>query len=274
MRPESIFLIITVLGAVVAVLAHGLQLVDRYQNWRASRHEPSRPEPAAEKPRPSPLTIGALVLFLAVAGGSMTLVALHDFPAPPRASLAPPEGQSVAVMPFRPVGDTPDGNVIAEGLTQNVTTALSAVPGLFVIAGQSVAIYRGQDADLVRVGREQGVRDILTGAVQHGSANKLRVTVTLSEASTGRQLWSDRFDRTIEDMFDVQDDIALNVATSLQIRLTEGEQARFRRKGTRNFESWRMATQAFAAFQRYDPASNAEARRLAEEAVRLDPGYP
>src|SRR5262249_21266936 len=105
-------------------------------------------------------------------------------------------------------------------------------------------------------------------------ADRMRVTVLMTEASSGRQIWSERYDRRVADVFEVQDDIALRVATALQSQLTEGDQARLRQKGAHNLESWRLATQGFEAFLRYDAASSAEAGRLLEEAVRIDPEYP
>jgi tetratricopeptide (TPR) repeat protein len=104
--------------------------------------------------------------------------------------------------------------------------------------------------------------------------NQVRVTVQLSEAESGRQLWSERYDRSPSDVLNVHDEIALRVASALQIKLTEGEQARVRSSGTRNLEAWRLATQGYEAFLHYDPPSNAESRRLLEEAVRVDPNYP
>lgn len=276
MRPESILLIVTLLGAVVGALSHGLQLVDRYQNWRARQRDGLQPAAMGIRAR-STVTIAAILLSGAAGAAAVAFWAMRDVPVAPVASggrLALPDGPSVTVLPFKSLGDAADANVIAEGLTQNITTALSAIPGLFVIAEYSAAVYRGNDAEFARIGREQGVRNILSGAVQRGTGNKLRVTVHLNDAATGHELWSTRFDRSDSDLFELQDEIAMNVAANLQVRLTDGEQARFRRKGTRNFESWRLATQGFAAFQRYDAAANAQARRLAEEALRLDPDYP
>lgn len=277
MRPESIFIVITVLGAVVAALSHGLQLFDRLHRWRASKRATSTNIfPVEESARKSSALVFAVAALVVLSAGGIALLLRERPVAGPGASagmLVPPKGPSVAVLPFKFLGDSAEGRVIAEGLTHNVTTALSTVSGLFVVAQHSMTTYREQDPELSRVGREQGVRNILSGAVQR-SNDKLRITANLNEASTGQEIWSDRFDRRTEDLFDMEDDIALSVATALQIRLTDGEQARFRRKGTRNFESWRLATLAFEAFERYDPASNAEARRLSEEATRLDPGYP
>jgi adenylate cyclase len=274
MRAESIAIIITVLGAIIATLSHGLQLVDRVRQWRSGRN--TRTAASGDfKALPAVIFAAGIVMF-ATAGG--VAYWLHQQASVGSSesttqNLAPPNGPSVAVMPFRALGSTEDANVIADGLTQNITTALSALPNLLVIARNSVLPYRGQEPELSKVGREQGVRNVLSGSVQRDS-NKLRVTVNLNEAATGRQLWSDRYDRRIEDLFDVEDDIALSVATALQTRLTDGEQAQFRRRGTRNLEAWRLTTLGFDAFLRYDAASNAEARRLSEEALRLDPNYP
>src|SRR5262249_2933459 len=185
----------------------------------------------------------------------------------------PREGQSVAVLPFRLLGTDENGTILADGLTESITSALSTVPGLLVVARHSVMAYQAATPEVRQVGREQGVRHVVSGTVQR-TDDRIRITVQMSEASTGRRVWSENYDRRLQDVFDVQDDIALRVATALQARLTEGDQARIRQSGTRNLESWRLATQGYEAFLRYDPASNAEARRLLEEAVRVDPTYP
>lgn len=126
--------------------------------------------------------------------------------------------------------------------------------------------------DVKRVGAEQGVRYVLEGSVRK-FGNKVRITAQLIDATSGLHLWADRYDRAFEGIFELQDEIALKVATELQAELTEGEMARYRGSGTTNLEAWAEQMRALAKTRVVTKESYREARRFAESAAQLDPTY-
>ena len=180
--------------------------------------------------------------------------------------------RSIAVLPFANMSADPEQDFFADGITEDIITALSQISDLFVIGRTSTFAYKGQAIDLKRVGRELGVRYVLEGSVRR-AGNRLRVTGQLIDASDGHHLWADRYDRDLDDIFAVQDDITRNVATALQITLSWGETSRLWQGGTRSFEAWQCMAQAFKHWYRFSAVDNAEARRLCERAVEIDPEF-
>ena len=285
MSIERLVFVVSLIGGILAAISHALTLVDRVRHRRGMSGQTANDIVGAAPPievgrRVSLFRrnwlfrwgLGAILLSIAAASGLWSFRSgLVGRVGDERSAVS--SGASVAVLPFRAVGGDSEGSVFADGLTENVTSALTAVPGLLVIARHSVMSYKDRQPGLEQVGREQGVRHVVTGTVQW-QAQRVRVTVQMSEVATGRQRWSERYDRTPADILAVHDDIAVRIASALQVQLTEGDQARVRGSGTRNLEAWRLATLGFEAFLRYDAPSNAEARRLLEEAVKTDPHYP
>ncbi|MEC4688772.1 MAG: tetratricopeptide repeat protein [Nitrospirota bacterium] len=183
-----------------------------------------------------------------------------------------PEKPSIAVLPFDNLSGDPGQEPIADGITENIIAALSTVPHLFVIARNSVFTYKGSPVQVRRVAEEQGVRYVLEGSVQR-FGDRLRITAQLIDAITGSHLWSERYDRDVKDMFALQDEITLKIVEALQVKLTEGEQARIARKGTDNLEAWLLRNQSRRLFLRFTKEDNVRSRELAQKAVDLDPEY-
>lgn len=189
------------------------------------------------------------------------------------ASLTLPKEPSIAVLPFVNLGVVGEENGLGNGLAENLIATLSELPGLFVIARSSSFLYRGKAVKLQDVAKELGVRFILEGSVQI-SDTQARIASRLVDATNGRLMWSERFDRDVSDVFALQDEIALNIVTALQIELTEGAVARTRRRGTTNLKAWLLVSQSLESHMKYTSEANAEAGALAEKALTLDPKYP
>ena len=183
-----------------------------------------------------------------------------------------PDKPSIAVLPFDNMSGDPEQEHFSDGITEDIITALSKIKKLFVIARNSTFTYKGQAVDIKRVGREQGVRYVLEGSVRRGG-DRLRITAQLIDAETGNHLWAERYDRESNDMFALQDEITREVASALQVALTEGEQARLWASSTKNLEAWELVIQAHHLIHRHHRESVHEARQLLERALRLDESY-
>jgi adenylate cyclase len=163
--------------------------------------------------------------------------------------LASLDKPSIAVLPFANMSGDPEQDYFVDGLVEDITTTLSKISGLIVIARNSSFTYKGRAVDVRQVARELGVRYVLEGGVRK-SGNRIRITAQLIDAGTGAHVWAERFDRAIEDIFAVQDEITLVLATEMQVRLTEGEQARLRYATTNNIEAWSYWVQGLSHFRR------------------------
>lgn len=188
-------------------------------------------------------------------------------------NLSPPQGTSLAVLPFINMsGDTTQEH-FNDGLTLNIMTQLSALPGLFLIGADSMFTYKSTGVRPKDVARELGVRHILQGGVR-SSGERMRVTAQLIEGLTGRQVWAEQYDRKIEDMFDVEDDIAEQVVTSLDATLLSGECAITMRKHLHNPRAIGLLYRGAELMRRFTRDDVAEARGLFEEVIRLEPDSP
>jgi len=183
-----------------------------------------------------------------------------------------PEKPAIAVLPFVNMSGDPGQEYFSDGTTEEIITALSKVPGLFVIARNSTFMYKGKPVKVQEVARELGVRYILEGSVRK-SGNRVRITAQLIDAMDSNHLWAERYDRELKDVFAVQDDITKRIVVALQIKLTEGEQARLSGKGTNQLEAYLKALQAREQFYRMNRQGSMRARELAEEAIETDPAY-
>ena len=143
---------------------------------------------------------------------------------------------------------------------------------LFVIARNSSFTYKGKPVKVQQVGRELGVRYVLEGSLQK-SGDRVRITAQLIDAKNGQHLWAEKFDRILEDIFEIQDDIAKRVVSSLQVNLTVGEIARAYAKGTNNLEAYLKVMQARSIHMRFTKDDNLISRGLTEEAISIDPEY-
>jgi TolB-like protein len=193
--------------------------------------------------------------------------------APESDTPALPEKPSIAVLPFQNLSADPEQEFFADGLTEDIITALSRVSGLWVIARGSTFTYKGRPTDLKQVARELGVRYVMEGSVRR-AGGRLRVTAQLVDATTGRQVWAERYDRTLADLFDIQDEITRSVAAETQTQLQLAEAAA---GGSRPFSDSKardLGVRAWARLYDQTPEAIAEASELVEQAMRLEPLNP
>jgi adenylate cyclase len=183
-----------------------------------------------------------------------------------------PDKPSIAVLAFDNMTGDPQQEYLSDGISENIISALSKISKLFVIARNSTFTYKGKPVKVQSVSQELGVRYVVEGSVQK-SGDRLRVTAQLIDAITGNHLWSERYDRNLEDIFAIQDEITLKILTALQVKLTDGEQARMWAKATENLDAYLKIMQAREYYLQMNMESAALARQMAEEAIGLDPEY-
>ena len=183
-----------------------------------------------------------------------------------------PAPRSLAVLPFTNLSNDPEQEFFADGLVEDIITTLSKLSGLTVIARNSTFMYKHRQVDVREAAHALGVQFVLEGSVRK-SGDRMRVAVQLVDARTGGNLWGERYDRNVDDIFALQDEITLIVATELQAQLTEGEQARLRYTVTRNVEAWTLYAQGMAHYRSgvMSPEGMGRARALWERALTLDP---
>jgi adenylate cyclase len=183
-----------------------------------------------------------------------------------------PDRPSIAVMPFADMSPDGDQQYFADGIVDDLITALSRVPRLFVIARNSTFTYKDRVVDVRRIGRELGVRYVLQGSVQRAGP-RLRITGQLVEAATGVTLWAERYDGEIEDVFDLQDQVTASVVGAVGPHLFAAELDRTRIKRPDNLDAYDHYLRAFAALREMTRSANEQALTLVEQALRLDPQY-
>jgi TolB-like protein len=184
-----------------------------------------------------------------------------------------PENPSIAVLPFVNLSGDSKQEFFVDGITEEIITALSRIPGLFVIARHSTSTYKGKAVKVKQVSEELGVRYVLEGGVQR-SADRIRVTAQLIDALKGHHLWAERYDRDLKDIFALQDEITMKIITALQVRLTPGETVHLMAKGAKNIDAYTKLLQAIELTGRGTKEANAQTKKLLEEAIALDPNYP
>ena len=170
------------------------------------------------------------------------------------------------------MSNDPEQEFFSDGISEDIITALSKISALMVVARNSTFIYKGKAVDIKQVGREQGVRYVLEGSVRK-AGNRVRITAQLIDAMTGKHLWAERYDRNLEDIFELQDEITRKVVTGLDVQLVSGEQARLWSSSTKNLEAWESARLAWNFLGLYRMEDLPEVKRLLEKAIDLDPEY-
>ena len=181
---------------------------------------------------------------------------------------------SIAVLPFQNLTAEPEQDYFADGIVDEIITGLSRYRGqLFVIARNSTFTYKGRAIDVKQVGRELNVRYVLEGTVRK-AGNRLRISGQLVDAATAVQIWADRFEGELEDIFDLQDRVAANVVLALVPQVRHAEMSRARRKPTESIDSHITYMRAMASFHTWSRNGIDEALRLAYRAIELDPNYP
>jgi len=179
---------------------------------------------------------------------------------------------SIAVLPLTYFSNDPSQDFLADGTSDNIITALSKIPDLFVVARNSTFTYKGRAVNVQQVGRELAVKYVLEGSFQ-SSGNRVRIHAQLVDATNGHHIWAERYDRVLEDIFDLQDEITVKILTALQVQLTADEQARARIKSTNNLEAWGNLIEAVKYLHSAAPDNVAKARELCEQALQIDPNY-
>jgi adenylate cyclase len=186
--------------------------------------------------------------------------------------VAPPDMPSIAVLPFQNMSGDPEQEYFADGMVEEIITALSRFRSLFVIARNSTFTYKGKSVDIKHVGRELGVRYGLEGSVRR-SGNKVRISGQLIEAASGTHIWADRFDGELADVFGLQDQVTTSVVGLIAPRLEQAEFERTRQKPTEKLDSYDFYLRGAAALHHRSRTSVREAYEFFKKAIERDPDY-
>jgi len=244
---------------------------------------PETLQKVAEEKRPAmgwqKAALAVVIALIVVAGGVAIWKSSRPPTSPPieaasveKMAFPLPDKPSIAVLPFNNLSGDPEQEYFSDGLTEEIISALSGVPKLFVIARNSTFTYKGKPVKVQQVAEELGVRYVLEGSVRK-AGDKVRITAQLVDALNGHHLWAKRYDRNLKDIFAVQDELTKEIITAMRVKLTEGEQARAAARGTDNLEAYLKCLQANELSIKHNIESNALAKQLAEEAIALDPEY-
>ena len=183
-----------------------------------------------------------------------------------------PDKPSLAVLPFANLSRDPEQEFLADGIAEDVITALSRYPSLFVIARNSTFTYKGRAIDVREVGRELGVRYVLEGSLRK-AGNRIRVTAQLVEAETGNHVWAERYDRDLADIFAVQDEISQAVTVAVAPTVDGAERRRALRHPPENLDAWAAYQQGLWHLGKVTAEANDQARAMFERSIELDPAF-
>jgi adenylate cyclase len=255
-----------------------------------SRVHSAKAKGASAKPRKvsTNVFVSVLVFVLVVAG----IIAVRYFPVSPPStqSLAPspqsltpnpqplplPDKPSIVVLPFVNMSGDPEQEYFSDGLTEDLTSALSRLSGLFVISRNTAFFYKGKAVKLPELSKELGVQYVLEGSVRRADG-QVRITTQLIDATQDHHLWSERYDRSLKDIFVLQDEIVQKIVTTLKLQLSLWEQGVLVRKTTDNLEAYdfylRGMESALRAYYGTNKQANVQAQQLLEKAIELDPAY-
>ena len=195
---------------------------------------------------------------------AMTLDAAEALPLPDR--------PSIAVLPFANLSGDPEQEYFSDGVADDIITELSRDRALFVIARNSSFTYRGRSIDVKQVGRELGVRYVVEGSVRR-DGGRVRVTAQLIDATTGSHVWAERYDRALEHVFEVQDEIAEAVARAIRPAVGNAEQQRVMRKPPGNLTAWEAYHRGVWHLANHTEAEYEQARKLFQQAADIDPDF-
>jgi len=188
------------------------------------------------------------------------------------AALPLPDKPSIAVLPFTNMSDDPEQEFFADGISEDLITALSKIRWFFVIARNSTFTYKGKAVEVTQVARELGVRYVIEGSVRKAS-NRVRITAQLIDAVTGRHVWAERYDRLIEDIFELQDEMAQTIVGAVEPELGAMERERAARKPPGSLDAWETFQRGLWHLWNFTRDDNAKAQRLLHQAQGLDPGF-
>ncbi len=236
-----------------------------------------------KKVRPRQWQKAAIILMAAVivVVAAVAIWFLYLRPTPPSVEVASkekmafplPDKPSIAVLPFVNMSGDPNQEFFCDGLTEDIITALSKVPNLFVIARNSTFAYKGKPVKIQQVAEGLGVRYVLEGSIQK-AGDRVRITVQLIDSLKGRHIWAERYDREMKEIFALQDRIAIEILKALDVKLTYGEGGRIHGKGTNNLEAYLKFLEARDLCLQMNREANSQARQLTEEVISLDPQFP
>jgi adenylate cyclase len=193
-------------------------------------------------------------------------------PGEPSTALPLPDKPSVAVLPFTNMSGDPEQEFFADGIAEDVITALSRYPSLFVIARNSCFTYKGRAVDVKQIGRELGVRYVLEGSLRK-SGNRIRVTAQLVEAESGKHVWAERYDRDLADIFAVQDETAEAVTVAVAPAIADAELHRAIRRPPGSLDAWGAFQRGLWHMKSFSVHENAEAQKFFQRCIELDPNF-
>jgi adenylate cyclase len=201
-------------------------------------------------------------------GGANSAVSVKATPP----ALALPDKPSIAVLPFQNMSGDPEQEYFADGMVEDIITALSRFKWLFVIARNSTFTYKGRSVDIRQVGRELGVRYVLEGSVRRAT-DRVRITAQLIDAETRAHIWADRYDRAVDDIFALQDEITLSTVAAIEPSLRQAEINRAKRKRPENLDAYDLLLRATPLVDTGMPEGASQAVPLLERALLLEPNY-
>ena len=190
----------------------------------------------------------------------------------PEPALALPDKPSIAVLPFANMSPDPDQEYFADGMTEDLITELARISGLFVIARNSVFVYKGKPVHVRDVGRDLGVRYVLEGSVRR-DGDRVRITAQLVDAASGHHLWAERYDRDLDGVFALQDEITEEIVSALEVRLSEGERAAVERVPTGDPEAHSFFLRGQSYRWSFTRDANRRAEQMFERAIERDPEF-
>lgn len=214
-----------------------------------------------------------LVIILAWAHETAPEPEAHREPKPESPSELATDRPSIAVLPFANMSDDREQEYLADGMTEDIITALAKLPGLFVVARNSSFTYKGKHPDVRDVGREFGVRYILEGSIRP-IGDRMRITAQLVEAASGGHIWSENFDRPLVDLFQVQDEVVSNICDRLNVELRHAEHARAERMSPDEMTAWTWVAKAQNKTDYSDLANYDAAEEMLLKALEAEPDYP
>jgi TolB-like protein len=191
---------------------------------------------------------------------------------PPRRALPPPDRPAIAVLPFLNMSGEPEQDYFSDGISEDIITALSRLRWFFVIARNSSFSFKGKSVHLKQIAEELGVGYVVEGSVRN-SGDRIRITAQLSDIATGSHLWGERYDRSLADVFAVQDEITEAIVAAIEPQLYVAENFHARRKAPEHLRAWDLVMQALSHFWQLTEADNLAAQALLEKAIAIDPSY-
>jgi adenylate cyclase len=265
------------------------RVIMELEEVRSPKSEVQNPESKGESQKP-PRRVGIahrpwvmVAGFALIVGAVVTVRYLSPPPirtpqseirnqAAPAPTLPLPDKPSIVVLAFTNMSEDPKQEYFSDGITEDLTSALSRISSLFVIARNSAFTYKGKAVNVQEISKELGVRYVLEGSVRKADS-QVRITAQLIDATTGYHLWTERYDRPLQDIFALQDEIVQKVVTTLKLQLTLWEQGLAVRKRTDNLEAYDYFLRGVDSYWRLTKEANAQARQMLEKAIELDPQY-